>query len=169
MNPLLFIVILALGVFLVMKFVINPAIARKDAKKNQDAIDRNVEWQLMEGNDGVDQITIELLARHSQKERIARVMAARIREYLYMGAHPEKIVRLFQNLGLFDGPKKVEDIKQIELSALIKHYALQEIEVHELRCYQTTLFEDQRNGLQKLNKSFLTKAGDSMLIWGPLN
>jgi hypothetical protein len=168
MNPLLFIAIVAFAVFIVMKFVINPAIARKDAKKAQDAVDRNVEWQLMEGCDHVRDITIDLLARHSEKERIARVMAARIREYLYMGAHPQKIVRLFENLGLYDGPK-IAETKKNELSALIKHYALQDIEVHELRCYQSIIFEDQRSGLQKLNKSFLTKAGDSMLIWNLLN
>jgi hypothetical protein len=167
MSILLIIAVLA-AIACIVKFVINPAIARKDARETQEAVDKNIECQLLEGHDYVGQITVAVLAKHSDKNRMARIMASRISDYLEMGAHPDCLARLFKNLGLHDGPKKAED-KEIELSALIKHYVNNSIEVFDLKKYQGTISADKAQGLSKINNSFLVKAGDSMLVWSPLN
>ncbi len=168
MHPVMFILLCIGGVALLMVYGINPAIARRDARKSQEAIDRNIEWQLLEGLEYPHQITIALLAQYSDKEKIARIISSRIREYLAIGAHPQQLARLFENLGLYDETKK-GDTREIEIAALIKYYVLEDVSRTDLSNYRSTLTSDKVRGLERLNMSFIMKAKKSSFVWSPLD
>jgi|GEM_PF-3300232 len=168
MHPVLFIFLIICAIALVMKFVINPMIARHDGRDAQKGIDRNIEWQLLEGLEYPHQITINLLAQYSDKEKIARIMASRIREYLAIGAHPHHLAKLFESLALYDGSKK-GTTREIEVAALIKHYVLEDVSRNDLSNYQSTLASDTAKGLERLNMSFIVKAKKCSFLWNPLD
>jgi hypothetical protein len=76
---------------------------------------------------------------------------------------------MLEKLGLFTATRNNWGAKEIELSALIQQYTLRSLDAHDMRVYQSITCEDMKTGFEKLNKSFLTKVPDNMLVWSPLN
>jgi len=163
MNPVLFIIIFLVVIVLIYKKVIQPLIEKNDQKQAQKSIDANTEWQLNEI--GFAGVTIEMLARHSDKEKIARTVSSRIVDYLNLAIHPRQLSKILQNLGLFTAVRNNWSNKEIELSALIQQYILRDVSAHDLGVYQTIVCEDKKKGFEELNQSFLTKVHNDMLVW----
>lgn len=164
MNPFLVIICVLAAVYFVVKHI-NGIIAKKDAKKAQKRVDENVEWQLL---DGLSDLTISVLAKHSDKEKIARIVSARINDYLKLSVHPYNLSNLFKNLGLTTGVKHNASNREIELSALIQHYVLRNIDSHDLDCWKIGVSKDRKEGYEKLNHSFLSKCEKNQWIWSPV-
>ncbi len=163
MHPVLFIIILVITIAVVYKKVILPLIEKRDQKQAQKSIDSNTEWQLTEN--GFAEVTIEMLARHSDKEKIARIVSSRITDYLQLAIHPKKLSKILQNLGLFTAVTNKWSTKEIELAALIQQYILRDVSAFDLDVYQSVVSEDKKEGFAELNKSFLTRVHDDMLVW----
>lgn len=117
--------------------------------------------------DGLEDMTIELLAQHSDKEKMARAVSCRIVDLIRLSIHPEKLSNVFEKLGLFMAVKNHWSVKEIELSALIQQYTLRNIDSHDLEVYQIEVSKDRKNGFQKINNSFLNKAEKNGFIWSP--
>ncbi len=138
--------------------------AKSDAKKAQRNLDRNIENQLM---DSISDHSLTFLAQHSDKEKIARILSARIQDLIELGIHPIQLANLFEKLGMSDVPMKTASNKEIEIASLAKQYVLRNIDSHILEVYQITACKDVQNGFKKLNNSFMAKAEKNMLIWSP--
>lgn len=167
MHPVMFILLFAAASFVLMKFIVNPIHARRDAARIQCEIDRNIEWQIMEGLEYPHQITIELLAQHSDKQKIARIMAQRIYEYITMGAHPDKLIKVFKSLGLSGATTKSDE--EIMLVALIKDYVQKNISRTDLANYHSILMSDKSAGLSRLNTTFLVQTKKASFVYSPLD
>ena len=137
---------------------------KKDERNHQRHVDENVEKQI---SWGLDEVKIKLLATHSDKQKIARMVSDRIKEYLRMAVHPMQLSRVFENLGLYTHRRDEWTEKEIELSALIKQYVLQYIDRHDLEVWNAEVCADKKPGYERINKSFLVKAEDNMLVWSP--
>ncbi len=161
MHPVLFIVLVAVAVFILAKISLSQQ-RKRDEKSAQKAVDKNVEWQL---EDRFHEITIETLARHSDVEKMARIASSRIEDYIYMAVHPKKLSQIFQKLGLFTAVRNNWGSKELQLAALIQQYVIRNLHAHDLRVYQTVVCEDKASGFEELNKSFITKVHDDMLVW----
>lgn len=162
MHPVLFIILCIAVVAIAAKLILRQG-EKSDAKKAQKSVDENVEWQINECR--FNEATIEMLARHSDKEKVARIVSTRIEDYVQMAVHPKKLSKLFQNLGLFTAVRNNWSSKEIELAALIQQYTLRSLDAHDMRVYQTEVCADRVPGFNDLNKSFLTKVEDNMLVW----
>ncbi len=165
MHPVLFIILVLIAVVLIGKLIWRQ-VEKREKRKAQKKVDENIEKQL---EDYFSKMKIETLAKHSDKERMARIASARIEDYIKMAAHPKKLSNLFQNLGLFTATRNRWSTKEIELAALIQQYTLRNIDAHDMRVYQSEVCTDRKQGFTELNKSFLTKVHDDLLIWSPLN
>ncbi|MCE9517947.1 hypothetical protein K8Q96_03025 [Candidatus Nomurabacteria bacterium] len=164
MNPVLFVICVLAVVYFTVKYI-NRIIAKKDAEKAQKRVNENVEWQLM---DGLSDLTISVLAKHSDKEKIASIVSSRINDYLRLSVHPYNLYNVFKNLGLTTGVKNNASNKEIELSALIQHYVLRNVDSHDLECWQIGISKDRKEGYEKLNHSFLSKCEKNQWIWSPV-
>lgn len=167
MSPVLGIILFVAAIAAVMKWIVNPIIAKRDERSRQKAVDQNVEWQINECK--FNEVTIEVLAKHSDKERMARIASTRLVDYIAVGTHPKQLAYMLEKLGLFTATRNNWGAKEIELSALIQQYTLRNLDTHDMRVYQSITCEDRKTGFEKLNKSFLTKVHDNMLVWSPLN
>lgn len=112
-------------------------------------------------------MSLETLAKHSRPEKIASIVASRIIDYINMGAHPEKLIHLFNQLGL-DEYFQTKSSASVKVSALIKHYVSQEVRIDDLRVYESVLSKSVEKGFKEFNKTFITKVKDDMLVWSPL-
>jgi hypothetical protein len=165
MHPFIWIILFLATVVAIGK-LINRYSVKKDARKAQQRIDANIEWQLL---DGLYNLPISTLVTHSDKKKIARIVSARICDYLQMAVHPGRLTALFENLGLFTSVKTDVTDKEIELSALIQHYVLTNVDSHDVDIWNIHVCKDKKSGYEKLNQSFLVKARNNMLIWSPLD
>jgi hypothetical protein len=159
----LYVLISIVALIAIIKFIFVLE-AKSDAKKAQRNLDRNIENQLM---DSISDHSLTFLAKHSDKEKIARILSARIQDLIELGIHPIKLINLFEKLGMSDVPMKTASNKEIEIASLAKQYILQNIDSHILEVYQITVCKDVQNGFKKLNNSFITKAEKNMVIWSP--
>ncbi len=168
MHPLfLFIILLLIAVVVIIGKLLQRLAARKDARQLQKGIDRNTEWQLNEGR--FDEVTIEMLARHSDIEKIARIVSVRIYDCIKLAVHPKKLSKIVQKLGLFAPARNNWSDKEIQLAALIQQYILRNLDAHDLKVYQSEVCENVKSGFTELNKTFLTKVHDDMLVWSHLD
>lgn len=138
----------------------------KDTKDLQTSLDKNIEWQLM---DGLHDLKIETLAKHSDKSRIASIVSSRISDYLKMGVDPSTLYRVFENLRLNPAVRQNWNEKEVELSALIQQFVLQNEDSHDLMLWNKTVLNDKKQGLQKMQASFLVKVRKDMTVWSPLD
>lgn len=135
---------------------------KRDAKMNQQSLDKNIEWQLM---DGLESLTITTLAKHSDKSRIASIVSARISDYLKMGVDPRRLYKVFENLQLNPIARHNWNEKEIELSALIQQFILQNEDSYDLMLWNEIVIGDKKSGLEKIQNSFLTKVKKNTLVW----
>lgn len=159
----LYVLISIVALIAIIKFIFVLE-AKSDAKKAQRNLDRNIENQLM---DSISDHSLNFLAQHSDKEKIARILSARIQDLIELGIHPIQLANLFEKLGMSDVPMKTASNKEIEIAALTKQYILRNIDSHKLGVYQITVSKDRKNGFEKLNNSFVSKAEKNWLIWSP--
>ncbi len=159
----LYILISIIALIAIIKFIFVLE-AKSDAKKAQRNLDRNIENRLM---DSISDHSLTFLAQHSDKEKIARILSARIQDLIELGIHPIQLANLFEKLGMNDIPMKTASNKEIEIASLAKQYILRNIDSHTLEVYQSTVCKDVKNGFNKLNNSFMIKAEKNMLIWSP--
>lgn len=162
-HPLVFIAVIVV-IWFAGKQIMKKIDQYQARKYQKNFTDKIVEKNLM---DGLAEISIELLAKHSDKEKIAIAVSCRIVDLIRLSIHPEKLSVVFEKLGLFMVVKNHWSMKEIELSALIQQYVLRNIDSHDLEVYQIEVSKDRKNGFQKLNTSFLVKAPKDMLVWGP--
>ncbi len=133
----------------------------KDIKDLQKSTDESVERQLM---DGLEDLTITALAKHSDKRWIASIVSARIADYLKMGVDPTKFFKLLENLKLNPTVRENWNEKEVELSALIQQYVLQNQDQEDLKLWNKTVLGDKKSGLENMQTSFLVKAKKSPWI-----
>jgi cell division protein FtsL len=165
MHPFIWFILFIAVVITVAK-VFNRYLAKKDAREAQKRIDANIEWQLL---DGLCNLTVKTLATHSDNKKIASIVSARICDYLEMAVHPYQLATLFENLGLFISAKNDVSDKEIELSALIQHYVLTNIDSYNMDVWNKQVCDDKKIGYAKLNKSFLARVKKDMLVWSPFD
>lgn len=165
MNPVLFIICFIVMIAIITK-IVNFFVQKNDQRKAQLCVDKNVEWQLM---DGIGNITIEVLEKHSDKKKIASIVSARISDCLEIAVHPAKLVKIFENLSLFTTTKNNQSDKAIELSALIQQYVLRNVDSYDVDVWNIQVCEDKKKGYILLNQSFLAKVKKNMTVWSPMS
>jgi hypothetical protein len=159
MHPVLFIV-LFIAVVAIVGILISRQTKKRDTRKAQQSVDKNVEWQINEGH--FNEMTIQVLATHSDKEKMARIVSARIYEYIKQAIHPKKLSKTFQKLGLFTTVRNNWGNTEIELAALIQQYLLHSLDAHDLRVYHSAVCDDKICGFEELNELFVPKVKDDM-------
>jgi hypothetical protein len=155
--------IIGIAIIIALVKIIQYFKKRSDKKRIQKRTDQNVELQINECS--FEEITIDALVRHSDGKKVARMVSSRICDYIKLAIHPGKLSKIFQNLNLFTYYSNEISDKEVELSALIKHYTLSNLDTHNMNVYQSQVCEDKEGGFEQLNKSFLTKVENKMLVW----
>lgn len=150
--PFFIVCVMSLIVFLT---IIDPALARRQKRIQQAKIDQEIERDLrmlITKRRG-----IEDLAQHSDYQRLAKIIAGRILEYIDMGVAPMKLAVMIQQNLMLDHetvPQKLDPLVDT-----VRRYVLEGLSGHTLNVYMYTAccLSDHKAGLSKLNESFLTK------------
>jgi hypothetical protein len=163
MNPIPFI-ILAVIVTIVIGFILITRWSEKKSriKRQKTIIDPNIERLMIEE---FSRLTMVNITEHSNHQKIARLISARIIDEMRLGIHPKQLSNIFKNLGLFYATQNNWSNEEIALSAMIQQYVLRSIDSHDLKVYEIHFSENKKQGLEELNRSFLMNAENNGLIW----
>lgn len=135
--------------------VISPALARREKRIRQAKIDQEIERDLHKLIK--ERHAIENLAQHSDYQRLAKIIAGRILEYIDMGVAPMKLAVMIQQNLMLDHETVPQ--KLAPLVDTVRRYVLEGLSGHTLNVYMYTAccLSDHKVGLEKLNQSFLTR------------
>ena len=144
--------VMSLIVFLT---IIGPALARREKRIQQAKINQEIERDLrmlITKRRG-----IEDLAQHSDYQRLAKIIAGRILEYIEMGIAPMKLAVMIQQNLMLD--RETVPQKLAPLVDAVRRHVLEGLSGHTLNVYMYTAccLSDHKAGLEKLNQSFLTQ------------
>lgn len=151
MNFWIFVMVSVLLIALVA--FVRSRLIRREKRAQQVRIDQDIENALFRYMTE-ERAALQKLTKHSEPKRIAKLVAARVLEYIEMGVHPDKLIRIFSNLQLEN-----VDMKEVEaeLANSIKYYISSEINTRKLNVYMYTVCEDHARGFKELEKTFLAR------------
>lgn len=141
------------GLLIALVVFIRSRIIRREKQAQQAQIDENIENALFR-HITEDRYALQKLMEHSKPKRIAKLVAERVLEYIEMGVHPDKLIRVFSNLQLENVNLKEGEA---ELTHSIKYHISSEIDTRKLNVYMYTVCEDHTPGFRELEKTFLVK------------
>jgi hypothetical protein len=163
MNLIPFIILAILVVVVIGFILITSWSDKRSAIKRQKTVtDPNIERLIIEEFSGLTMLNI---TEHSDHQKIARFISARITDEMRLGIHPKQLSNIFKNFGLFYATQNNWSAEEIALSAMIQQYVLRNIDSHDLEVYEIRFREDKKQGLGELNSSFLMKAEKNGFIW----
>lgn len=161
MNPIPFIILAIIAIAVAFKFILKWSDKRSEIKRQKTIIDPNIERLITEE---FSRLTMINITDHSDHQKIARLISARITDEMRLGIHPKQLSNIFKNLGLFYATQNNWSNEEIALSAMIQQYVLRNIDSHDIEVYEIRFREDKKQGLEELNRSFLMKAEKNGLI-----
>ena len=135
---------------------------KKDRAEAQARKDANIEKFLM---DSFSEHDIAFVAEHSDKERMAAIIAHRFCDLLKAVSHPEAIVSIASKYGLYGSIRINATNREIELSALAQNIILRNIDSHDLQAWQMSFLRPTLAAQNNLNKSFLAKVEKNTVVW----